>query len=131
MLDSSAILAIEDRVLVPIRVPEWKTEVFIRPMSGTERDSFEAETLGMKDRLHNFRARLAVRVVCNAAGERLFTDDQAEALGDKSSSALDRIFAAAQKMNRIGDEEVSAAGKDSAGDQSASSGSGSPSPSAI
>ncbi len=131
MLDASSILAIDDRQLVALPIPEWKTTVYVRPMSGTERDSFEGEMIGRAGpaRMANLRGRMAVRVVCNEKGERLFTDDQAEALGAKSAAALDRIFDVAQKASRIGDAGVTAAGKDSASDQSGASGSGSPSPS--
>jgi hypothetical protein len=131
MLDASAILAIDDRQLVSVIIPEWKTTVYVRPMSGTERDSFEAEMVGRdpSSRMANLRGRMAVRVVCNEKGERLFTDDQAAALGTKSAAALDRIFDVAQKASRLGDAGVTAAGKDSASGQSDASGSVSPSPS--
>jgi hypothetical protein len=129
-LDRDSILQAKDRAPVEVKVPEWGGAIFVRPMSGAERDGFEAEMVGQGNRMTNLRARLAVRVVCDAEGNRLFKDEDAAAVGERSAAALDRIFRAAQKLNSLGDQEVAAAGKDSASDQSGASGSGSPSPSA-
>ncbi len=127
MLTRDAILGIEDRKLVAVSVPEWGGDVYIRPMSGSERDSFEGEMINQTgSRIANIRARMAVRVVCDDQGTRLFTDAEAATLGEKSAAALDRIFAASQKINRIGDAEVDAEKKDSPAAPSAASGSNSP-----
>jgi hypothetical protein len=121
-----AILNADDRKLIPVEVPEWNRTIYIKPMSGAERDSFEGETLKLKDRMANFRARTVVRVACNQDGTRLFQDSDAEALSAKSGVALDRVWTVAQGLARLGGAEVEAAGKPSASDQSGASGSSSP-----
>jgi hypothetical protein len=129
--EADAILNLEDVKLTELKIPEWGRTVYVRPMTGVERDSFEAEMMGkpLATRMANIRGRTAVRVVCNEKGERLFRDDQAEAVGKKSAGALSRILVAAQGSSGLGDEGVAAAGKDSASGQSDASGSVSPSPS--
>ena len=44
LLTKDAILQAQDSKLEKLEVPEWGGHVFIKSMSGTERDNFEAET---------------------------------------------------------------------------------------
>ena len=46
-------------------------------------------------------------------GHRLFTDEDAEALGEKSGVALDRVWEVAQRINALRKEDVEALGKPS------------------
>ena len=52
------------------------------------------------------RAKLATLVLCDADGNRLFTDEQANELAKKSSAALDRIYEAAIKVNQLTQSHV-------------------------
>src|SRR5690349_15146048 len=109
MLSKDQILSATDLPLEEVPVPEWGGSVFVKTMSGTERDAFEegiVEARKSGTELVNIRARLAVYVVCDKTGARLFTDDDAEALGKKSGKALDRIFSVAQRLSGIGDSDV-------------------------
>jgi hypothetical protein len=47
-----------------------------------------------------------IRVMKSAEGKRLFTDADAPVLGEKLAPALDRIFEAASKLNRLSKEDV-------------------------
>lgn len=113
MLTREAILAADDLPRELVQVPEWGGEVFVRTITGAERDRFEAALLGNsksknpQDRIRNVRARLAVLCCCDDAGQRLFRDEDAEALGAKSAAALDRVFAVGSRLNRLSkrDEE--------------------------
>jgi hypothetical protein len=49
----------------------------------------------------NVRARLVAATVCDRDGNLLFTNDDLSAISKKAGCALDRIFAAAAKHNRI------------------------------
>lgn len=130
-LDAQAILACDDRKIVPLDVPEWGGRVYLRTMSGTQRDQYDAHQIDDGDRdietrYRNVRSRLCVRCLCTAGGELLFTEDQAIDLGRKSAAALDRIFEACKKLNRLSDEDVVELVGNSAGDPNAASGSDSP-----
>lgn len=127
-LTGEQILGVDDIKKEAVKVPEWGGEVFVKMMTGAERDVFEQAMIDSrgsdkKANLQNIRARLAVLTICNEAGERLFTDAQVAALGKKSAAALDRIFEKAQKLNRIGKEDVEELSKNDASGQSAASGS--------
>lgn len=84
-----------------LSVPEWGGEVYIRQMASRDRDAFEAEMANEQGRMVNFRARLAARCICDQAGKRIFTDADIEALGERSSVALGRIFDACTRLNSI------------------------------
>jgi hypothetical protein len=111
------ILAADDLPREPLVVPEWSGKtVFIRTLSGTERDAFEASNVKQKGRTAEFsranlRARLAVLVVCDSEGKRIFGDDDASALGRKSGAALDRIFDVANRLNRLSEQAAEDAEK--------------------
>lgn len=112
MLTRDLILAASDLPTEEVQAPEWGGSVFVRTMSGTERDAFEQSVIDGKANatsLDNVRARLAVKVICDAAGTRLFTDADADALGAKSGKVLDRVFEVAQRLNGIGADAVKSA----------------------
>lgn len=92
-----------DLQVEPVKIPEWGGKIlYVRRLSGEERDIFEDLTFGaegsQKDRLRNFRAKLVCLCACNEKGERLFTQDDIEALGKKSASALERIYRVAERL---------------------------------
>ena len=127
-LTRSDILPKNDRPLISVDVPEWGGAVFVRSMSGHDRDSLESGMIELDGsrNMENFRGRLAVRVVCDESGERIFADEDADAVGKKSAAALDRIVSAAAPLNRLGSAQVAELGNVSGGTQSAASGSASP-----
>jgi Phage tail assembly chaperone len=130
MLNKDSILAAADLPTEKVPCPEWGGDVYVRTMAGHERDHFEQSVADGKSKsnLNNVRARLAVKTVCDDKGNRLFTDDDAEALGKKSGKVLDRIFDAAQRLNGIGKEAENDIAKNSAAAPSGSSTSSSPAP---
>jgi len=114
-LTAAAILAADDLPTVWIQTPEWGryAGVWIRGMSGSERDQFEARVSGLdgggdqvKMDYTNLRASLVVSCAVDDDGKRLFNGDQIEALGRKSGAVIDRLFDAARKASGIGDDDV-------------------------
>lgn len=124
MLTKEQILSADDLKREKVSVPEWGGHVWIRVMSGAERDGFEQGIVqGNRTNLTNIRAKLAALTVCDENGLRLFTDVDVIALGKKSAAALDRIFAAAQRLNGISGKDVEELEKNSGSGLSAASGS--------
>jgi hypothetical protein len=114
-----------------VDVPEWGGAVLVRELTGAERDAFEASILddqgnADRERMVNSRARLAVRSIVDENGERLFSDDDAEALGVTSGRALDRVFSVASRLSGITPDDLEELTKNSAGGRRAASGSRSP-----
>ena len=109
-LTRDLILAATDRQPAPLDVPEWGGQVFLRPMSGAQRERLETI---FRDKKESARATVAAYSVCNEAGTPLFTDADIPALNDRSGRALDRIFAAALKLNGLGKDDLENAEKNS------------------
>jgi hypothetical protein len=108
-LSKKAILAANDVKLDKVHVPEWGDDVFIKTLSGTERDAFEDAY--STEKMKNFRSRFLVLTLCDDKGERLFTDEEVDSLGSKSAAVINRIFEKAWALNAFRNEDVEALGK--------------------
>src|SRR5690625_2150066 len=111
VLTRDAILAADDLEKELVPVPEWGGAIYVRGMSGTERDAFESslvqertirkgrrqETTRETD-LRNFRAKLCARTICDAEGKLLFNEADINALGNKSAAALTRVVEVARRL---------------------------------
>ena len=92
--------------LASLYIPNWGGEVYIRELTSVERDEVESwlsysDNVSQEDRresLHNLRGRMAAKVVCDERGVRLFSDNDAEQLGQLSSLSLDMIFEKALQL---------------------------------
>ena len=107
-LSRDEILSKKGGKITELTVPEWGGTVLLRVMTSRERDSFESATLDKSGtaRMVNIRARLAALSICDTAGARLFNDAEIGLLGDLPAPAMDRIFDAAMRLNRITKDDV-------------------------
>lgn len=108
VLSRDQILECSDLKKEEVQVPEWGGSVFVREMSGEDRDAWEASLINEKGttNLKNIRARLAAFCIVDENGNRIFTDDDIELLGKKSGKALERVTAACQKINKLTNKEL-------------------------
>jgi hypothetical protein len=109
-LTRASILAVQDLPRELVEVPEWGGAVYVRAMTALERDAFEASFVkGQGKRaqvsLLNVRAKLVVRTIVDEQGNRIFEDGDAEALGAKSASAVNRAFEAAARLSGITEQD--------------------------
>ena len=131
LLERETILGAQDLPSERLDVPEWGGSIYVKSLTGAERDGFEAliirkresnrKTGGMS--ILGLKARLVILTACDAAGERLFKDDDIDALNAKSGAALDRIFQVAQRLSGLSAEDVEELEGNSSGDRSGDSGS--------
>jgi len=134
-LTAKQILAADDLAREAVAVPEWGGTVYVRTMTGEEKDRFdESNWVAGEDGEGRFdgdgyRGRLACRVLCDESGKALFSEADCLRLGAKSVKALDRVLEVAKRLNGIGKEGHEAAVKNSPGGASGASSSGSASPS--
>lgn len=97
--------------------------VYVRQMTGRERDSFEKlllrETkvngkLDFEKNLDDFRAKLAVTTLCDEEGNILLTPGDYSLLSQNmAASKLEKIVTVASKMNAISEEDKEALVKNS------------------
>lgn len=122
-LSRDAILQADDLEYEELDVPEWGGTVRVRSLSGTELDAYQASMRLQRGNefianMLNIRAKLVVRAVVDEDGKRLFTDNDAPALGEKSAAALNRVFEVASRLSRLSEEDVEELGKGSESDLS-------------
>jgi len=113
ILGRDDILKAEDIRIEPLDVPEWGGRIYVKTLSGEERDQLEAslvdyKTNGQPKRMktEKLRASIAALAICDEKGNRLFTPIDISALAKKSSAALDRVAAKAQEMSGISEGDV-------------------------
>jgi len=116
VLNREAILQAEDLDRELVSVPEWGGEVYVRALTGDERDEFEASMIEMRPgkggrteavpKLQQIRANLVARTVCGADGERMFTSANVTELGAKSAAALDRLYEVASRLSGLREEDI-------------------------
>jgi hypothetical protein len=144
VLTRDQIKVVDDRKIESVEVPEWGGMVYVRGLSGTDRDSFEMamieQSRGKGKRtqevnLRNLRAKLVVRTAVDSddteTAKPIFEMADIEWLGRKSAQALQRVYAVAQRLSGLSNEEVEELTTDLGEGQSDDSGSDSPSPLAI
>lgn len=117
------ILEADDLNVEDVPVPEWSKKnpdkkVRVRGLTGTDRDAFETSLLvgaGKNQKIStlNIRAKLAALSIVDSNNEPLFNLNDIERLGKKSAAALDRVFAVAQRLSKITDDDVEELAKNS------------------
>lgn len=124
------ILQAADKPRYPVAVPEWCEDTLsIATLSAADRDDYEQWAFG--DDRSNYRAKLVCRALVDAGGQRVFSDDDAPALGTKSAAVVSRLFDVAVQANGLLKSDVEDLEKNCAGAASDASDSGSPSPGAV
>lgn len=105
MLTRDSILSVRDVQTVNVPVPEWGGDVCVRTFDGAARDVIEQHIMrdGERANTSGLRALVVALACCDDAGVPIFTREDVAALEKKSAAALDRVFAAASKLNRLND----------------------------
>ena len=112
LLTKEAILAASDIQTKSVEVPEWGGEVYVKGMTGAERDAFEAEIVhpgagkSAKWDMANTRAKFCALVIVDDKGIPLFSLDDVKALGNKSAAALQRVFDAGRDLSGMSDKDI-------------------------
>jgi hypothetical protein len=123
-LTREQILSAADIKTVVVPTPEWGDEVYVRTLSGADRDALESDIRADKDAGTlglNARARFCVAFASDSAGVPLFTIADIAAVSLKSAVVLDRIWNAGRKLNALSEADVEDKLKNSAPDLSANS----------
>jgi hypothetical protein len=132
MLTRDQILSADDRPRQTVPVPEWGGDVVIRTMSGAERTRYEEWLLRPREGETFARARalLAALTIVDESGNLIFSQADVEQLDAKSCAALDRVFEASMKLNRLRKQDLEDLEKNSGSSPAAASSTDSPATSA-
>ena len=116
-----------------VEIPQWgitkEDEVYVRTLTGTEKDAFESENFKLKDgdttfNRQNFRARLVGRCLVDKNNARIFNDQQLAELGARSSEVLDGLSNKIGKLSAMSRKDQEDLLKNSSAGPSAGDGSG-------
>jgi len=107
-LTKDQILGAADLTKEEVEVPEWNGSVFVRMLTAKERDVLESFWLARKEsgNFTNARAQIVSLTVCDEDGNRLFTEEDVEALSGKSAAALQKVYNVAMRLNRFTKKDV-------------------------
>lgn len=111
LLTREDILKAEDLPTVDVEVPEWGGTVRLKALTAAARDRFEASTVEtrgnkVKQNLTNLRARLVSLCIVDESGNPMFTQGDVQRLGQKSASALQRLFNKCNEMNGLSEADI-------------------------
>ena len=95
---------------------EGHGKVWIRGLQADERDEYEQSLIErgpdgrsrVKRMQRNVRASLVVRCLVDEAGERMFKDNEVEALGKVDASVIDTLWDKARKLSGMDTEAIAA-----------------------
>ena len=135
VLTKNDIFKAEDIVKEYVDIPEWNGGVYIKVLSGEERDAFEEGMFKSNDmgdftrNLENMRSKLIAFAAVDVNNKSIFDstlkyDIQGKLYGDiadlgkKSSIVLDRMYIVAQRLNKLRKEDIEDLTKNSLPDQS-------------
>jgi hypothetical protein len=128
-LNRLEILQVQDRKVIELEVPEWGGTIHIRAMSAAMQDRIDAayldQTASGFDRRSVLTQSVAAACICDPSGKRLFSDEDAAALAEKSAVALRRIWDKVREISRLTEEKIEAKMGESRAGRSAGSSSGS------
>lgn len=125
-LTRERILAIEDRQIEIVPVPEWGGKVRVKGLNGRERDLLESTIMeqrgrDMKANLQNYRAKLVVLSCVRHDGAPLFNLADVKLLGEKSAAAIARVADVASRLAGLTPADVEELTKNSSDAPSADS----------
>lgn len=98
-------LQAEDRPRFPAAIPEWGFDAFVQTLTAADYDDYESWAFQKGDG-SNYRAKLVCRALVDAQGQRVFTDEDATAVGHKSAAVVGRLFDVVAQHNRTSIEDL-------------------------
>lgn len=108
-LTKEQILSAQDFKYEEVQIPEWGGTVRVRGLTAYERDELEVQAMEAQknpDAAKNVRARLVVKCLVDADGNRLFKDSDADALGTKHGAILDKLFWVTQRLSALTAQDI-------------------------
>lgn len=110
MLTRDQMLERSKQKVEKVQVEAWGESVFMRGMTGAERNSLsffakDEKSTGKKFIIDPIKYNLGLiaRCLCDSDGKRLFADDETDLVGQFPGEVLDVLFAGGQKLSGMDD----------------------------
>ncbi len=110
-LSAENIFSADDMKVEAVDVPEWGGKIYVRRLTGRERDEFEQlmndRRAGKIMKVRGVITKIVALAACTEDGSKLFTSENAEAkLDEKACAPLMRVFDAALKISGMRDDDI-------------------------
>ena len=110
ILTRDDILGADDINLEQVEVPEWGGVVYVKPLSGIQRDRLENAAhkrtrKGVMD-VQNLKVQFVIASVVDSDGSQIFTPSDAKDLNQKNARPIDALFQVVQRLSGLSDEDV-------------------------
>jgi hypothetical protein len=107
LLNKKQIIEAHDLRTETVPIPEWGGEVIVRGLTGAAQSRVEATMVAAKgqavevrvEAFKELRQRIVAEAIVDENGKRMFSDAEIKQLGEKSASALQRVFDKAQELS--------------------------------
>lgn len=100
-------LELASRGRKPLKVTVDGLDVYIRCISVRERDVWEQTVAHVRDRtVEDMRSMYLAFVLCDSAGNRLYSDDEIGKVGELSASLAGPLFDRALEYNRMSEADI-------------------------
>ena len=110
-LTRDAILGADDLPIERVEVPDWGGCIYVKTLTGTERDQFEQMATDRRAKkrfdVRGLKVRLIGMALCDKTGKLLFGgDSDVEQLNKKSGAALERVYKTVSKLSGLTQEDL-------------------------
>jgi len=120
------ILSRDDLNIVAVPVPEWGGKVYIKTLTGEQRDAFEQACINRRKAKNpdsrGLKAELVIMAATTEDGKLLFARTDMPALLKKSAPALERLYETAAELSGLTESAAKELEGNSEGDTSDDSG---------
>jgi hypothetical protein len=116
-LKREEILEVQDLPFEDVEVPEWHGTVRVAGMNALEATRYSARMTALveNEQTETIMPELLSRMLVNDRFERIFSEEDIEALGKKSAVVLKRLFEAALRLSGISEAAIGEQAKNSVG----------------
>lgn len=120
ILTKNMIIQAQDLKKEKVLCPEWGGDVYIRSLTGSEKEDFTASLFDYDeqgvptrkaDYLTNIKVGMLIRSICDEEGNRIFADEDAEELAGKNNIVLSRLDKVCNRLNGVNAEAVESSAK--------------------
>lgn len=103
------ILSLDDRPKIEVEVPEWNVKVYLRAMTGHDREAWEAHVApsqeGGRPNIQGMRSKMVASCIVGEDGKRIFNVADEVKLASRSAAVIERLFDKCMELNGLTEED--------------------------
>lgn len=103
-LNKQTILSMNKPRMRLVNVPQWGGDVYLRSMTGEQRDRFEEASRGGK--VSEIKLTILAYSLCDEHGNRLFADAELDLLNQLDGGTLAELAVQAGELNYVTEKDI-------------------------